>query len=62
MVQKICKQCKAIFEGSSTCPNCGSTDFTDSFKGKIAVINPEQSEIAKNLKITKKGEYAVRLG
>jgi len=34
--------------------------FTESWKGKIVVIRPEDSEIAKNLKIQKKGEFAVR--
>jgi len=57
--QRACKQCKTLFEGSK-CPKCGSGEFTTSFKGKIHVINPENSEIAKNLKINTKGSYAVR--
>ena len=57
---KSCKQCRTIFEGSK-CTECGSTEFTDSFKGKITVLNPEQSEIAKNLKLTKKGFFSIRL-
>ena len=31
-----------------------------SLKGNIVVLNPEQSEIAKNLGITEKGSYATR--
>lgn len=61
MVEKSCKQCKAIFEGQK-CPQCGSTEFVDKFKGRVAVINPDQSEIAKNLNIKKKGQYSVKLG
>lgn len=61
-VQKACKQCKTIFEGSGKCPSCGSEESTDTFKGKVVIINPENSEIAKNLKYTKKGSYAVKLG
>ena len=57
--QRACKQCKTLFEGSK-CPKCGSAEYTTSFKGKINVINPENSEIAKNLKINTKGSYAVR--
>lgn len=34
--------------------------FTDSWKGKIIVLNPEESEIAKNLKLDKKGDYAIK--
>lgn len=59
--EKACKQCKAIFSGANRCPSCGSDEISDSFKGKIVVINPEQSEIAKNFKINKKGVYATRL-
>jgi RNA polymerase subunit RPABC4/transcription elongation factor Spt4 len=60
--QKVCKQCKTIVEGSGKCPECGSEEIGDSFKGKISVLNPEQSEIAKNLKLSKKGLYALRTG
>ena len=49
-----------VYEGSS-CPNCQSTDSADSFKGKITVIDPENSEIAKNIGIKGKGVFAVRL-
>ncbi len=58
--EKACKQCRTVFEGSK-CPKCGSTEAVDTFKGKIAVLNPEESEIAKNLKITDKGEFAIKL-
>ncbi|MCA9485593.1 MAG: hypothetical protein KC506_01990 [Nanoarchaeota archaeon] len=40
--------------------NLDKDGFTDTWKGKIVVINPEESEIAKNLKIQKKGEFAVK--
>jgi DNA-directed RNA polymerase subunit E" len=59
--QKACRQCKTIFEGNK-CSKCGSEEFTDSFKGKVYVLNPETSEIAKNLKLNDKGIFAVKLG
>ena len=37
------------------------SDFIDSFKGKVDVLNPEQSELAKNLNLKKKGLFAIRL-
>lgn len=58
--EKACKSCKTIFEGTNKCPKCGSDLFTDSFKGKLIVLNPEQSEVAQNLKIKEKGKYAIR--
>ena len=59
--QKACKQCKAIFEGAK-CPQCGSAEFVDTFKGRLIVLNPDTSEISKNLKINKKGAFAIKLG
>lgn len=59
---KVCKQCKTIVEHGSKCPACGSTELGESFKGKVSILDPEQSEIAKNLKLTKKGVYALRIG
>jgi DNA-directed RNA polymerase subunit E" len=59
---KACKHCKALIESGSTCPQCGSTEISEHFKGKVSIINPEQSELAKNLKIHKKGVFAIKLG
>ena len=58
--QKACKICRTIYEGKESCPACGSKEFVDNFKGRIFVLNPEKSEIAKNLKLEKKGEFAIK--
>lgn len=58
---KACKQCKTLFEGNR-CIECGSEDVVDAFKGKVSILDPEQSEIAQNLKFRKKGLFALRLG
>ena len=58
--EKACKKCKIVFEGTK-CPECGSEEFTDSFKGKVVVLKPEESEIAKNIKISKKGTFAIKV-
>ncbi len=59
MKQKACKVCSRIFEGDK-CPACGSKEFTDNFKGKTIILNPEKSEIAKKLNIREKGVYAIK--
>ncbi|MEI6731582.1 MAG: transcription elongation factor subunit Spt4 [archaeon] len=61
MAEKSCKQCRTIFEGQK-CTQCGSTEFVDKFKGRVAVLNPDESVIAKNLNIKKKGHYSIKLG
>lgn len=60
MVLKACRQCKSLFEGSK-CPSCGADEPSESFKGKVVVLNPESSEIAQKLNLPKKGLFAIRL-
>jgi DNA-directed RNA polymerase subunit E" len=57
--QKACKKCKIIFSGTK-CPKCGTEEVTDAFKGKVVVLDPEQSEISQKLKLKEKGEYAIK--
>ena len=57
--EKACKLCNMIFEGEK-CPHCGSKEFTESFKGKIAILDPEKSEIAKKINIKEKGMFAIK--
>ena len=58
--EKACRQCKTIFTGAK-CPKCGSEESRDTFKGRVDIFNPEQSEIAKNMKIKEKGAYAIKV-
>lgn len=58
--EKACKFCKRIYTGE-VCPNCEKKDTTETFKGKVEIVDPEKSELAKQLKINKKGLYAVKL-
>lgn len=58
--EKACRNCKTIHT-LAKCPQCGSEEFSEGFKGKITVFNPDESEIAKQLKITQKGVYAIKL-
>ena len=60
-VQKACKKCKSLVEGSK-CPKCGSEEIAENSKGIVKVLNAEQSEVANNLKIKDKGSYAIKLG
>ncbi len=57
--QKACLDCRTIYEGEK-CPNCNSTASTDSSKGRIFIFNTTESEIAKNMKINQKGEFAIK--
>jgi len=57
---KACKLCNTIFETGEKCPSCGSKEYTDSFKGRIVVIDPKKSEIAQNINLKEKGNFAIK--
>ncbi len=59
--EKACRKCKAIYSGAK-CPKCGYAEGSESFKGKVVILDTEQSEIANHLGIKDKGEYAIKLG
>ncbi|MCW8966175.1 MAG: DNA-directed RNA polymerase subunit E [Candidatus Pacearchaeota archaeon] len=58
--EKACKICKAIYD-EDVCPKCGAKETTEGFKGKIAVLNYEKSEISKKLNINSNGEFAIKI-
>ncbi len=58
-----CKKCKALSEpGTQVCPICGGTEFTEEWSGMVIIIDPENSQIAKILGVSKPGRYAIKLG
>ena len=57
--QKACKVCKKIYE-EEKCPNCDSKESVEGFKGRVYIFNPEVSEVAKNMNIKSKGNYAIK--
>jgi DNA-directed RNA polymerase subunit E" len=60
MARLACKICKRLVLGDR-CPMHPDAKLTETWKGKIIVLNPQNSELAKKMKITDKGEYAIRL-
>jgi len=60
LVDRACRNCHMITDGT-VCPECKSTDLSDDFGGVVIILDPEGSEVAKLMKINKKGRYAVRV-
>lgn len=56
---KACRLCNRILEGEK-CSHCDSKEVTESFKGRVVVLNPEKSEIANKLKFNTKGNFAIK--
>jgi DNA-directed RNA polymerase subunit E" len=46
---------------ASMCTNCKTQDLSSEYTGEIFIINPEESEVAKRMKISKNGHYALRV-
>ncbi|MFH1377069.1 MAG: transcription elongation factor subunit Spt4 [Candidatus Woesearchaeota archaeon] len=60
MAKKVCKKCKIFIDGDK-CPICKLNQFSENWKGKIAIMDPERSEIAQKLGIKVKGVYAIKV-
>jgi RNA polymerase subunit RPABC4/transcription elongation factor Spt4 len=62
MVKKsrACKKCRFIFEEGEKCPRCSSNSFTENWKGKIEIIDPEKSEVSQQIKLSEKGTYTIK--
>ena len=60
MKRKVCKQCKIFVEGNE-CPTCKTTSFSINWKGRIQVLDPTHSSIAKRVGMEKEGEYAIKV-
>lgn len=58
--RNACKRCKAIFEGGE-CPVCKGTNQSGNWQGRIIVIDPEKSDIAKVMGLNEKREYAIKV-
>ena len=57
---KACKICNKIFETGEKCPKCDSKESTESFKGRIVILDPEKSEIAQKINLKDKGNFAIK--
>ena len=59
-MKKACKTCKIFIDGD-VCPLCKRDQSTTSWQGRIVVVNPNESFIAKQMGLTAEGEYAIKV-
>jgi DNA-directed RNA polymerase subunit E" len=43
------------------CPICNTQDLSNEYTGEVFIIDNENSDVAKKIKIGKKGHYALRV-
>ncbi|MHA2502052.1 MAG: transcription elongation factor subunit Spt4 [Candidatus Kariarchaeaceae archaeon] len=65
---KACRKCRRILKDeeiqkdvSIRCPVCNSTDLSEDFSGRVIILRPDESEIAKKLGVKEPGSYALRV-
>jgi len=44
--KKVCKKCKLFVDGSE-CPICKGNKFTQNWQGRLFILDPNKSHIAK---------------
>lgn len=59
MKVKACPECRTITT-DPVCPKC-KTALSDDFSGLAIVMDAERSQVAKVMKITENGRYALRV-
>lgn len=60
MKKKVCSKCHIVVEAEA-CPKCQGVNFSTNWKGRIYIVDPEKSMIAKKLEHSMKGEYAIKV-
>lgn len=61
MVREMaCRRCKFVTPGK-VCPACKSSDLTPDWSGIVLVVEPEISQIAQTLGVSRKGKYALKV-
>jgi len=46
---------------SQTCEHCGSSSLTEDWAGYVIITQPEESQIAEEMNVTKAGSYALKV-
>ena len=59
-MKRVCRQDR-IFVEEGNCPICHNADFATTWQGRISVIDPEKSFIAKKVGAAREGDYALRI-
>ena len=60
MAKKACKNCKLVVTGNE-CPLCKGNKFANNLQGTLIVLDASKSKVAKDMNLTVKGEYAIKV-
>ena len=60
MKKKVCTKCR-VFVAEDKCPLCKGNQFSTNWLGRLHVIDPDNSDIAKKIGFAVEGEYAIKV-
>lgn len=55
-----CQKCSKVFAEEQKCPSC-NIPLTRDWSGKVAIVDPDVSRIAKEMDLNLKGIYALKI-
>ncbi len=55
-----CQKCGKIYAELQKCPTC-NVALTRDWSGRVAIIEPEKSKMAKEMDVPAKGMYALKI-
>lgn len=58
--ERACKSCHLITR-KEYCPKCKTHSLSEDFTGKVIILDPQNSQIAKRLNFDVAGMYALRV-
>lgn len=58
MSMRACRSCHRL-TASNLCPDCKATNVSSDWTGIAIILDPERSQVAKKLGVTKQGRYAL---
>lgn len=59
-MKKVCRHCRIFVKGNE-CQICHGKNISDSWQGRISMLNVEKSRVAKETGITNNGEYVIKV-
>lgn len=60
MKKKVCRTCKIFVEGE-LCPVCKKSAFSESWQGQVTIMDPTNSQIAKQMGFVVEGDYCIKV-
>ena len=60
MKKQVCTKCRVFVEGDN-CPICKGNQLSHNWLGRLNVLDPQHSTIAKTVGLAVEGEYAIKV-